>query len=321
MAFWQKLHKPILVLAPMAGVTDSAFRLICRQQGADVVYSEMASATALSYSPDKTLKLLEFNEQERPCVVQLFGSKPDHFAQAAQLVTDRIAPDGIDINFGCPVPKVAKQKAGAELMKDLDNSRQVIEAVLKNTDLPVSVKVRAKCGRIDVLEFAKNISDLSVSALMVHGRTLAQGFGGEADFSVVRRLRDVFPGILIANGGIFTPEKGVEAYRDSGADGLGIARGAMGNPWIFSRIKKAINSGERQQKPLSREEFARTILEHTYSMLELKGGQGIIEMRKHLCWYIKGLPGAAELRKRAVKVECLDDVNRLLCGIISWDKS
>ena len=163
--FWDKLKKPIYALAPMAGVTDSAFRQICKDFGADVVYSEMASVTALVYNPAKTLEMLKFSPKERPYVVQLFGSNPEHFAKAVKLVEKEIKPDGIDINFGCPVPKVARQKAGAELFKDLKLSREVIKSVIANTTLPVSIKTRTKVGTVDILEFLKYVSDLDIKAI------------------------------------------------------------------------------------------------------------------------------------------------------------
>jgi nifR3 family TIM-barrel protein len=310
MNFWHQLDKPILALAPMAGVTDSAFRRICRLAGADVVYSEMASVSGLFHSNrDKTLKLLRFTEEERPYVVQLFGSEPEHFAYAAKLVTHEIGPDGIDINFGCPVPKVTRQKAGAELMKDIDQSQRVIEAVMKATDLPVSIKTRVMCGKVGILEFLEHISNLPVSALMLHGRSLAQGFAGEADFSLVREARDYFNGIIMVNGGINTDEDALRAIEISSADGLGLARGAMGNPWLFTRLRQVFGLDHPGENLGS---LSETILMHARLMLEDKGEQGIVEMRKHLCWYLKGLPQAAELRGQAVHIKIFKDIENLL---------
>ncbi|MDD5290808.1 MAG: tRNA-dihydrouridine synthase [Patescibacteria group bacterium] len=318
--FWLKLKKPIYALAPMAGITDSAFRQICKDFGADVVYSEMASVTALTYNPGKTLEMLKFSPKERPYVVQVFGSNPEHFAKAVKLVEKKIKPDGIDINFGCPVPKVSRQKAGAELFKDLKLSRQVLKTVTLNTSLPVSIKTRARVGSVDILEFLKNVSDLDIKAIMIHGRSFSQGFSGSIDWQIIKKSREYFSGIILANGGVglnLTPnpsprqERGVKDYCDwllnkTGADGVGVGQGALGRPWIFGELKA------KSEKGKTKEEIFNIILKHTKLVCKLKGRQGIIEMRKHLCWYVQGLSGARKLREKLVKIESLDDINKIL---------
>ncbi len=338
--FWQKLkkkNKPIYALAPLAGVTDSAFRQICKNFGADVLYSEMASATALFYLQDKkenpTLDLLEFDKKERPYVVQLFGNDPKHFDVATKIISSHplcvspsgsgrnLRPDGIDINFGCPVPKVAKQKAGAELFKDKKLSREVIKSVIENTDLPVSIKTRTKVGKVDVLNFLDFIKGLDVKALMIHGRTFAQGFAGPIDTEVIKQARDYFGGVILANGGINDSDEAERVLRETGADGLGIARGAMGSPWIFEELKKTlvIASKAKQSRDCRvvawappRNDIKKTIIKHAKLAEKLKGKQGIIEMRKHLCWYVQGLPGAKKLRGELVKVNTIDDIINIL---------
>lgn len=331
--FWEKLRKPIYALAPMAGFTDSAFRRMCKGYGADVVYSEMASATALVYAPAKTLEMLYFTEEERPYVVQLFGSKHEHFAAAARLLSKKgipraesgilssrsaswrraglqndrcLIPDGIDINFGCPVKKVAKQGAGAVLMNDPAKAREIVKSVIGNTDLPVSVKVRSKAGKIDVLRFLDGIGDLDIKTVMIHGRTLAQGFSGEADAAVIRKARDHFPGLILANGGVGSHDDAARLLEESRADGIGVARGALGRPWIFKAARTG-QSVERERKAVFKE--ARR---HARLVWELKGGRGIVEMRAHLCYYVSGLAGAGELRRALVCVENLKDVERIL---------
>jgi len=299
--FWLKLKQPIIALAPMAGVGDSAFRQMCAEHGAQVLYSEMASAAALFYKPEETLELLKFDsKKERPYVVQLFGSTPEHFAVAAQIITKKIKPDGIDINFGCPVKKVIKTGAGAALMQDLKKSRAVIEAVINNTKLPVSIKIRAASGKISAEAFLKNISDLKISTLMIHGRTLAQGFSGEIDCGLVKMARQYFSGIILINGGINKHEDIKNILAKTGADGVGIARGAYGNPWIFS-----------SDKPENKIIF-KTAIKHATLMFKLKGKAGIVEMRKHLCWYIAGFAGAAVIRAELVKVETLAQIKKIL---------
>ncbi|MFA4999757.1 MAG: tRNA-dihydrouridine synthase family protein [Patescibacteria group bacterium] len=310
--FWKKLNRrsqPILALAPMAGFTDSVFRQLCKKYGADVLYSEMASATALYYSTrdNATLELLRFERRkEKYYVVQLFGSDPEHFAAATRIIAEKIKPDGIDINFGCPVPKVCRQGAGAALMKDLKNSRAVVEAVLANTDLPVSIKIRTKAGSIDALEFLKNISDLPVAALMIHGRTLAQGFVGAPDFKIVKKARQYFKGVILANGGINNLTEARVALKESGADGLGLARGVLGRPWLFKEIK------ENKEIKLKPREIFKIMLGQAAAVEKQKGQSGILELRKHLAWYAKGLPGAARLREKLVKVNSLEEVKNVL---------
>jgi len=311
--FWKKLKKtgrPILALAPMAGFTDSSFRQICKKYGADILYSEMASSTALYYNSQSvkntTLDLLRFEKpKEKYYVVQLFGSDPDHFAVAAQIITEEIKPDGIDINFGCPVPKVCRQGAGAALMKNLKNSRLVIEAVLANTNLPVSIKIRAKAGEMDALEFLKNISDLPIAALMIHGRTLVQGFAGVPDFKIIKKARKYFKGVILANGGINNLADARQALEKSAADGLGLARGILGRPWLFKEIK------ENQEVELKSKQIFRIAINHAAKIQELKGKSGIIELRKHLVWYVQGLSGAAKLREKLVKVNSLKDIKKI----------
>ncbi|NTU98465.1 tRNA-dihydrouridine synthase [Candidatus Falkowbacteria bacterium] len=315
--FWQQLKEagqPILALAPMAGVSDAPFRQMCKKYGADVVYSEMASATALNYQPAKTLDLVRFDEVERPYVVQLFGANPEHFVKATKIITEQVRPDGIDINFGCPVPKVQKQGAGAILMGNPKLAREVVEAVLDNTDLPVSIKIRARMEkgegdakkRIDALEFLEAMQGLELAAVMIHGRSMAQGHTGKVDHVIISQARPLVQGVLLANGGIVDIVSARTLLEETKADGLGIARGAMGRPYLFEEIR----NGEAAVK--SKAEIFAIALEHAELADKILGKQGILELRKHLCWYVAGFPGAAELRKELVKVESFDDVKNIL---------
>ena len=304
--FWTKLNKPILALAPMAGITDSAFRQICKEYGADVVYSEMASVAALTYNSKATLEMLKFSAKERPYVVQLFGNDPEQFSKAVRLVEKKIKPDGFDINFGCPAPKVLKQKAGAELFADLKKSRAVIESVLANTKLPISIKTRTEAKGVDIYQFLKNISDLNVSAIMIHGRTLAKGFEGPVDWQTIKKVRQDFPGIVLANGGIKNRQDANNLLKKTGADGLGLAQGALGRPWLFAEIRSVNNLPDKDIK-----EIFSVALAHAKLAKKLKGQQGIIEMRKHLCWYVQGMKNARGLRKELVKVETLTEIKKI----------
>lgn len=333
--FWQQLKlekssahggQGILALAPMAGVSDMPFRQICKEFGADVLYSEMASATALNYhvkslrdhvvQSNKTLELVKFDRAiESPYVVQLFGANPEHFKVAAKIITERVKPDGIDINFGCPVPKVQKQGAGAILMGNPQLAREVVEAVLANTDLPVSIKIRARMEkgegdaikRIDALEFLEALQGLPIAAVMIHGRSMAQGHSGQVDFEIIKKARALVSGVLLANGGVVDVATAQELLEKTQADGLGIARGAMGKPWIFDEIKNQ----NREFRIENREIFKIAIrqAELAYTLL---GPQGIIEMRKHLCWYMAGFSGAGELRSKLVHVKTLEEIKVIL---------
>ena len=304
--FWQKLNKPFYALAPLAGVSDLPFRQLCKEYGADVVYSEMASTAALKFSPKKTLELIKFEEKERPYVVQLFGSDPEHFAIAAKLVTEEVKPDGIDINFGCPVPKVAKQNAGATLFRDIKLSHDIIKATIEATDLPVSIKTRTKSGDVDLIEFLDYMQDLDIKALMVHGRTLKQGFSGDSECEVIRKAREYFGGVIMANGGIIDRASAEKALIETGADGLGIARGAFGKPWIFKELK------DKNFKPLEKEEIFKVIIRHAELVLKHKGEKKLVDMRKHLCWYTQGFPGAKALREKLLQVETINDIKEVL---------
>lgn len=322
--FWQELNKkckkskqPILALAPMAGITDSPFRQMCKEYGADVVYSEMASTTALVYNPRKTLEMLVATPKESPYVIQLFGSNLDHFAQAARLLTDENTlkglkikdlrkPDGLDINFGCPAKKVQKQGAGAVLMNDLELAKNIIIVTLKNTDLPVSIKCRSQVGNVSVIDFLKKIKDLNIAALMIHGRSLAQGHSGPVDWKIIKEARKYFKGVIIANGGVKNYSSGKDLLELSGADGLGIGQGALGKPWLFEQIKNP------DHKAKSDEDIYRAIIKHAQLVEKMKGSPGIVEFRKQLCWYIKGSPGAKELREKFVKVENFADIEKIL---------
>ncbi len=304
--FWNKIKPPILALAPMAGFSDAPFRQIVSSYGADVVYSEMASVTALFYNKKATLELLKFNKRkEKNYVVQLFGSSPEHFAVATQIVTKEIKPNGIDINFGCPVGKVIKQGAGSDLMTDLVKAHAAIKAVCDNTDLPVSVKIRAKSGEVGALDFLKSISDLPVSAVMIHGRTVRQGFVGEIDFDLIKEARKYFKGIILANGGINSLADARKTLELTGADGLGLARGVLGRPWMFKEIKK------NKEINLNTKSISKIILSHAKKFKKIKGERAMVDLRKHLCWYVQGVKNASQYRTKMVAVNNYKDVKNI----------
>ena len=310
--FWKKLNTPILALAPMAGITDSAFREICRENGADVVYSEMASVSALFFKPGKTLELLKFGKKERPYVVQLFGKDPKHFAKATQIVTKELKPDGIDINFGCPAKKVFGHGSGCALMPQKELAREIISTVCENTDLPVSIKIRAGVKDLTAIHFIENIKDLPFTAVMVHGRTYEGGFSAVPNFEIVEKIKKMLPDkIVLANGGINTPEDAkniLEKYPS--IDGLGIARGSWGKPYLFAQIKEIMKKGKCSEYGFAK--IRKIAIRHTKLLWKSKQAVGMFEIRKHLSWYFRGFPNASELRQKLVRAESVKEIQDIL---------
>ena len=318
--FWQKLLKkhPILALAPMAGITDSAFRQMCKKYGADVVYTEMVSADGLHYDSKKTLEFLRFAKSERPAVIQLFGKHPDKFVKAAKLA-EEAGFDGIDINFGCPAKKVAGHGGGVTLMRDLKKCREIIEAVMNGSKLPVSVKLRTSInkegGKVTSLDFVKAMEGLPIEAIMIHGRSYEKPFDGEIDYEMIRATAEQFRrqnpnGVVLANGGIKSPEDAKRMIDETGADGVGLARGLYGKPWLFRQCRDYLKSGRYRE--LTQTQIKKTMIEHAKSAIKDKDAHGIVELRKHLIWYASGWPGAKELRSKLVKVENVNDVKEAL---------
>lgn len=306
--FWEKLKKtgkPIIALAPMADITDASFRYICEKNGASLIYNEMVNVDAICHGSEKTLGMLKSYKRSRPFIVQLFGNKPENFAQATKIIDKRFKPDGFDINFGCPAPKVLKNKCGAELFQDFELSKKVIGAVLGATDKPVSVKTRIKAGKIDILTWLKYMKDLPISAIMVHARKLSQGLSGEVNLDVLKKVKEYFPGIVLGNGGINKWQDAYKIIDKTGVDGVGIAQGSLGRPWIFEEIKKKKNC------PKSREKIFKMILSHANLYRHLEG-DNLLPMRKHLCWYANGLPNAKKLRTEFVKVNTYKDIKDII---------
>jgi len=314
MNFWKKLSasggsarggkKPILVLAPMAGYTDSAFRLLCRENGADVVYTEMISADALYYDSKKTLDMLKFNKKEKPIVCQLFGKRVEMFPKACQIV-EKAGYSGIDINFGCPAKKVVRHGGGVTLMKDLDKCHEIIKTVISSTKLPVSVKIRKSIGKITAIDFLKKMKDLDIKAVMIHGRSYENPFSGEIDYKIIKQARKYFKGIIIANGGINSVEQAKVTLEKTGADGLGLARGLFGRPWLFNDIKVQTHCNASLTK------IKKTAIRHAELLYKTKGKKGMFEIRKHLIFYTKGLPNIKQWRDQMVRVESVAEIKKI----------
>ena len=300
-------------LAPMAGVTDLPFRLLCKEQGCGMMCTEMVSAKAILYNNKNTDKLLEVDPRERPVAVQLFGSDPEILSRMAARIED--GPyDFIDINMGCPVPKVVNNGEGSALMRNPKQVEAILTAMVKALKKPVTVKFRKGFNdrEVNAVEIAKIAESCGVAAVAVHGRTREQYYSGTADWDIIRQVKEAVSIPVIGNGDIFTPEDGKRMLEETGCDGLMVARGAKGNPWIFKRLTHYLDTGELLPPP-TKEEKKEMILRHARMQVELKGEyQGIREMRKHVAWYTAGCPGSSALRNDVNLVETLAGLEELI---------
>lgn len=302
-----------LILAPMAGVTDLPFRLLCKEQGCGLMYTEMVSAKAILYKNRNTGPLMEVRPEEEPVALQLFGSDPEIVSDIAAQVED--GPYAfIDINMGCPVPKIVNNGEGSALMKNPKLVEQILTALVKKVKKPVTVKFRKGFDddHINAVEIAKIAESCGVSAVAVHGRTRAQFYSGKADWDIIRQVKEAVKIPVIGNGDIFTPEDAKRMLYETGCDGLMIARGAKGNPWIFSRTLHYLETGELLGPP-DKEELKETILRHAQLQIQFKGEYlGLCEMRKHLSWYTVGLPHSSSLRNDVNQTETWEDFYNLI---------
>lgn len=304
-------------LAPMAGVADRAFREICRKWGACYVVGEMASAKGMHYSDKKTAGLLEIYTAERPMAAQLFGDEPEVLAEAA-LLAMKYNPDVIDINMGCPAPKIAGNGAGSALMKNPELASQIIKAVVKVSPVPVTVKFRKGWdnNNINAIEFAKMAEEAGVAAIAVHGRTRQQMYAPPVDIDIIRQVKEAVSIPVIGNGDIVDIKSAVEMYEKTGCDLVMIGRGALGSPWIFKEIESYLTTGVIPD-PLTIEERMVVMREHIILACTYKGeGHAMKEARKHIAWYIKGLKGAAGFRRSAGSISTIGEMDSLIEDIL-----
>lgn len=302
------------ILAPMAGVTDLPFRLLCKEQGAGLLCMEMISAKALLYKNKNTKTLLEIHPQEYPVSLQLFGSDPDIISEIAKRI-EHLPFQILDINMGCPVPKVVKNKEGSALMKDPRLAYEIVYRTARAIKKPVTVKIRKGFddASVNAVEFAKMIEDAGGAAVTVHGRTREQYYSGKADWDIIRQVKESVSIPVIGNGDVMSGEDALRMQEATGCDGVMIGRGAQGNPWIFSELLEYDRTGVMPPRP-DVSVIRDTMLRHARLQIEYKGDYiGIREMRKHVAWYTKGMRGAARLRDEINRVESYEELESLLC--------
>ena len=305
-----------VILAPMAGVTDLPFRLLCKEQGAGLLCMEMVSAKAILYKNKNTEDLMKIEEEERPVSLQLFGSDPKIMSEIAKQIEERPF-EILDINMGCPVPKVVNNGEGSALMKNPKLVGEIVSSIVKAIEKPVTVKIRKGFDdeHVNAVEIAKIIEDSGAAAVAVHGRTRQQFYSGKADWDIIRQVKDAVSIPVIGNGDVDSPESAKAMLQLTGCDGIMVGRAAQGNPWIFSRICHYLETGELLGKP-DFEEIKKTIVRHAALQLKYKGEYtGIREMRKHVSWYMTGFPGSAKFRGAVNEVETMD---QLLEMIENW---
>jgi len=302
-----------VLLAPMAGITDLPFRLICKEYGCGMVYTEMVSAKGLYYGSQKTEELLRIHPKEHPIGVQIFGSEPEVMGLMAEKISKQDI-ELIDINMGCPAPKIVKNGQGCALMKDVDRVRKIVRAVVKHSSKPVTVKIRKGWddSHINAVEVSKAAMEEGAAAITVHGRTREQFYSGNADWDIIKEIKETVDIPVIGNGDVFTPEAAAKMLDYTGCDGVMIARGAQGQPWIFRDIIHYLKTGEilPQPSPLERINIA---LKQLDLAVEFKGEKlGVIEMRKHISWYLKGMKNANSIKNTINRMNCKEQIKKAL---------
>lgn len=307
-----ELQNPF-ILAPMAGVTDLPFRLLCKEQGAGLVCMEMISAKAIAFHNRNTIKLMQIDPRERPVSLQLFGSDPEVISEVAREIEDQPF-DILDINMGCPVPKIVGNGEGSALMKNPKLVEQIVSKTVRAIKKPVTIKIRKGFDEehVNAVEIARIAEGSGSAAIAVHGRTREQYYSGQADWKIIRQVKEAVKIPVLGNGDVDSPRKAKALFEETGCDGILIGRAARGNPWLFHQIRTYLETGEEESRP-SMEEMRDMMLRHARMQIDYKGDYtGIREMRKHISWYTAGCPHSARLRAQINSVESLEELKELI---------
>jgi len=304
-------------LAPMAGVTDLAFRTVCRELGASYTYTEMVSAKALMYQDKKSRALLKLGEGERPAAAQIFGSEPSVMAEGAAKAIDISGADVLDINMGCPTGKIVRNGEGSALMQEPELAMRIIESVVSAVTVPVTVKIRKGWdkGSINAVEFAKMAEAAGACAIAVHGRTRSQLYSGIADWDIIAEVKRAVNIPVIANGDVFTPEDAVKILKRTGADLVMIGRGSLGNPWLFSGAEAAVRGEEIPAVPPLARRCDTAVRQFELAKEDRGEKIACLEARKHYSWYLHGVPYSGYFKEQISKIETMDDIYRITEGI------
>lgn len=305
-------------LAPMAGPGDSGFRRICREYGADYTVSEMISAKALRFGADKTVALAQYSKDEAPILIQLFGREPEPMEYAAAYIWEHFKPAGIDLNMGCPAPKIFNNREGSALLKEPKLAAELVRAARRGCNGPVSVKMRIGIVEPDsaILDFAREMESAGASFITVHGRTREQFYSGTANYDIIRKIKESVSIPVVANGDVIDGSSAERILRETNADGFMLARGALGAPDVFHRIKAHLN-GDEPEPPSLEKRFEICLKHLTYSVEDKGEERACIEFRKHMLWYLKGIPGAAALKVKAGRISSVSECEALIAEILN----
>ena len=303
-----------VVLAPMAGVTNSAYRKICKEMGAGLVFAEMASDKAIVYNNKKTIDMLYMKEEERPLAQQIFGADVDSFVEATKYIEENMKPDIIDINMGCPVPKVAvRAQAGSALLKNPDKIYEVVKAVVDSVKVPVTVKIRSGWdnNHINAVEVAKMIEKAGASAITIHPRTRSQGYSGKADWKIIKEVKDAVSIPVIGNGDIKNSADAKRMLEETGCDAIMIGRGVLGNPWLIKNILLSLDGKEEMTPTI--DDRIEMIKKHINYLLEFKSERQVaLEIRTHIGWYLKGIKNSNEIKNKIFKTTSINEIISLI---------